>query len=263
MIELKSISKNYGEVDGFIIGCENAASLYTVGQRIKDELGIPILITNDIQEYDLFDSFCGYDGLMMGETVSKQLELDLLGESVWAEEVGYEGSDPISGEIAFTIDAPGHRPTENAADGGREYMTQFSGIVDVGLYDTTADMAKAKEVITDILTANPNLTGFWAFGSTNTRAAGLVIEDLDLVGKVVVTGGDIDSSTLELVQSKAVSSLVGQNQYEQGYLPTKALIEYLVNGTEIPKFMPIEPEIVTLENVESIIEREKAYAEGL
>jgi ABC-type sugar transport system substrate-binding protein len=252
-----------GEVDGFVIGCEDPTAIYTLGERIKDELGIPILITNDFHEYELFDSFCGYDGFAMGELVAKQLEQDLLGKSDWAMAVGYKGSDPIKGKIAFTIDAPGHRPTENAARGGRDYFSKFPGIVDVGLYDTTNDMVKAKEVITDIFTAHPDLAGFHSFGSTTTRAVGLVLEDRGLEGKVAVTGGDIDSSTLEHIQSRTIGSAVGQNQYQQGYQPTKALLEYLVNNKPIPKMIPVELEVVDMNNADEFAAREKAWVEQM
>ncbi len=251
-----------GDIDGFILEAADPTMFFPVMERIQAELGVPVLLTNELYELDLFVSFCGYRAPEMGELVARQMELDLLGESAWAKAVGFEGSDPISGEISFQVDTTGRRSQEEGTKAGQEYLGQFPGIVNLGLRDTTADQSKAMGIIADIFTAHPNLVGIHAFGQTSAIASALVIEDLDLVGKVVIGGTDVGPVTLALVKSLSLSIVIGQNQYDQGYLPVKALVDYLLYDTPIPRFMPTELEIVNIANVDEIIAREEAYLAG-
>jgi len=246
-----------GEMDGLMVqGYPDV--LMPVIQRVKDA-GIPVVLTNELFEHDLYDSFCGADGLAVGALIGKSLELDLLGEGVWAKAVGYEGTGEVEGKIAFLTDFPGAMNLEMRLKGARDYLSQFPGIIDLGVYDGTVDMTKSKEVVTNILTAHPDLAAIISVCAGPTAAAGMILEEMGLSGTVVVAGMDLLPMTLTLVQEEEIASLVGQNPYGQGYLPVKYLCEYLLNDKPMPRWMPTDLEVVTLDNVDFIIEREEAY----
>lgn len=245
-----------GEVDGFVLEAGDPDVLIPVLKRIK-EAGIPMVCTNELYEHDYFDGFCGADGIEIGKMHGKLVEKNLLGEGVWAKAVGYKGTGKVEGKIAYLTDAPGALNIEMRIKGARDYLNQFPGIVDVGLYDATVDIAKGKEVVTNILTAHPDLAAIISPIAPGTTAVGMVVQEMGLTGKVIVAGMTPLPQTLELVKSKAIASLVCQEVYDQGYLPVKHLCEYLLNNKPIPRFMPGGFEIVTLENLDEVLEREQ------
>ena len=117
-------------------------------------------------------------------------------------------------------------------------------------------IGKGQEVITNILTANPDLKAIVNAGSVPTAAAAMAVKERGLKGKVIVIGMDLLPQTLRLVQDGIVAVTVGQNPADQGYLPVKALAEYLINKKPIPKFLPTALEIVDFSNVDKIYQRE-------
>ena len=117
------------------------------------------------------------------------------------------------------------------------------------------------EVCIDILTANPDIVATLAGGGMATAPSAMAVLEMDLVGKVIVVGMDYMPPALDLIKDKVIAALIGQNPYDQGYLPVKALAEYLLYGTPMPKWLPTALEVVTLDNVDEIIEREAALLE--
>ncbi len=263
LLEMIAMIETYlakGEVDGLVVEAGDPASLLPIIRQVK-AAGIPVVLTNELVreaayvKEEVYDGYCGADGSTIGEFHGELVEKNLLGEGVWAKAVGFEGTGVVEGKVAYLTDLPGAMNLETRITGARDYLAQFPGIVDVGLYDGTVDMAKAKEVVTAILTAHPDLAALISVSAPGTTAAGMVIEELDLVGKVIFAGMTPSEPSLELVKSKAIASLVCQDVYAQGYLPVKALVEYLLDGVPIPKWLPGGVSIVTLENVDEVIEK--------
>ena len=247
-----------GEVDGLVLQSNDPATLIPVVKRAV-KAGIPVVLSNELNEREGFDSFCGADGIEIGKLMGKELASNLLGEGVWAKAVGYEGTGEVEGKIAFMTDGPGYLSLEMRLKGARDYLSQFPGIEDLGTYDSTLDQVKAQEAAVNILTANPDLAGFVSVGAMPTVAIGMAVQEMGLTGKVIISGMDLLPQELELVKSHVVASLVGQDQYGQGYIPVQYLSEYLLNNKPLPRFLPTNLEVVNLENIDSIIEREEAY----
>ncbi len=247
-----------GEVDGFVIEVGDPDVLLPIAKRIKDA-GIPMVVTNELYEHDYYDSFCGADGITVGEMIGEQMELSLLGESVWAKAVGYEGTGEVEGKIAFALDTPGALNIEKRITGAKDYLAQFPGIVNVGVYDTTPEFAKGREVMDNILTAHPDLAGLCSVALIGGYGMGMAVKERGLVGEVVIVSMDLHPLTLELVKEGVLASTIGQNPYLQGYLPVEALAKYLLDGTPMPRFMPTNIEVVDLDNIDFIIAREEAY----
>jgi len=241
-----------GEMDGLIVETGNPDGLVPIIKRVKEELGIPVILTNELYDHEAYDSFCGASGIEVGEVIAKEMELNLLGEGDWAKLVGYEGTGEVEGKIAFMLDAPGQLNVEMRVKGARDYLSQFPGIVDLGVYDQTQDIVKRKETVVNVLTAHPDLAGIC--NSAEAVGMGQVIEELGLSGQVILCGMDLVPPTLELIKSGVVASTVDQNPYGQGYLPMKAICEYLLYDTPIPKWLPTDLIAITIENVDEYME---------
>ena len=243
-----------GEVDGFVIEAVDPDQLLPIVKQIT-EAGIPVVLTNELFEHDYYDGFCGSDAAIVGMSLAEQMEEILLGKGVWAEAVGYEGTGEVEGKIAFLNDTPGALNSGMRAYAARAYLAQFPGIVDLGIFATTMELSEATEVCINLLVAHPDLAGFIPVGVGPTTAAGLAVEKMGLAGEVIIIGMDPMPESTQLVKSKVIASQIGQNTYDQGYLPVKAICEYLVNDVPIPKWMPSGLYLVTLENADYVLER--------
>lgn len=247
-------------VDGLVIEATEPANLLPITKRAQD-MGIPVVITNELTtEAKGFNGYCGADPIAVGTLQGKQLEMIMQGKGPWAEKYGYNPGE-VAGKAAFFMDAPGARNIEGRVMGAREYLKKFTGIVDVGKYDSTLSIEKGQEVATNIITANPDLKAIINSGSVPTVAAAMAVRERGLTGKVVVIGMDLLPQTLRLVKDGIIAVSVGQNPYLQGYLPVQAICEYLLNKKPIPEHMATDLELVDLDNVDEIMKREVEFLE--
>jgi len=241
-------------IDGLVLESLDPKTLGPLADQAR-RMGIPVILTNDINEAKGYDAFCGADSIAIGTLMGQLVENAMLGKGPWAQKTGYN-KGKVVGKIAYASDAPGSPMMEKRVVGVKKYLSKFQGIKDIGTYDSTLSVEKGQEVINNILTANPDIAAIVAVGSGPSVAAGMAIKERGLQGKTVVVGMDILPHTLRLVEEGIIAAVIGQNQYNQGYLPVKALCEYLINKRPIPKFMPTALEVVDLSNVKKIKKRE-------
>lgn len=246
-------------VDGLIVEAQDPSSTVAVIQRAK-EAGIPAIVTNDFSRYEVYDSWCGADSYELGRRCGAAMVESLKGESTWAKTVGYEARE-VSGEFAFGIGAPGMLTLENRIKGMRDYMAQYPGVIDLGVWDVGADLSKSKGVWLDVLTAHPDLVGIMATGSPEIGGAALAVKSLGLEGKVVLVGVDVTLTVTGLIKENVISAALDQGLYEQGYYPVEALAKYLLHGTPIPEALPTPLGEVTLDNVAEVEGRLAGYLE--
>lgn len=246
-------------IDGLIVQTADPNQLKPVIEKARAK-GIPVINTNNTQEVEGYDGFCGARGEDIGKLMAETLVQNLKGEGTWAKATGFKGGE-VAGKVAFLVDLPGSTNLETRVKGARDYLKQFPGIKDVGVYDTTASVDKGQEVVNNILTANPDLKAIISVASGSTAAAGLAVKQRGLKGKVIIVGMDLLTQSLELMKEGYIAACIGQNPYMQGYLPVKLIYEYLAYKKPIPKVTPTDLEVVDLKNVDQIMAREKEYLE--
>ena len=245
-------------IDGLVVESIEPASLLPIVRRAQS-MGIPVVVTNDIMpDAPGYDGYCGADALAIGKLQGQQLEQSLLGKSPWAKKFGGKPR-PMAGEVAFVLDAPGAKNLEGRVEGARKYLEKFPKIKDVGKYDGTVSLEKGVEVITNIITAHPDLTAIISAASGTTVAAAMAVRERNLQGKVMVVGMDLLPQELQLIKDGIIQVTIGQNPYLQGYLPVEAICEYLINNKPIKKKMATDLEVVDISNVDEIIAREKSF----
>lgn len=249
-------------IDGLAIQAANPAALKVVLDK-AEEKGIPVICFNNTKVYEGYDGFVGIEPEYVGEFIGETAVKILQGEGAWAKEVGYDGTSKPQGQVAYLHDNPGAYNVEGRVKGMKTVMDQHSGIQDIGTYDVTQQgMAKAKEVVENIITANPNTKLFLSAAAPSTAAAGMIVKEKNLVGKTIVVGMDLLEDTLRLIQEGVIAAAVGQDPYNQGYLPVKLLVENLRDDKPIPKVTSTEPEVVDISNVDDVIKREAEYLEA-
>ncbi len=253
-----------GEMDGLVVEAIPPSALYPIVKRVQDELGIPVVLTNELVEHELYDGICGVDSEAVGELYAEIMISEMLGEGIWAKAVGYEGTGEVEGKIVYLRGDMASRNEGIAIDRTREILSQsqFPGIIDLGQFEGTPDKTIAREVMTNILTANPDLAGMITGECASAIGAAMAAEEMGLTGEIVIIGIDLYPQGLELIQSGQIAAIVDQGVYQQGYLPVEAIAKYLLYDTPIPHWMPTDILTVTIENVDEVIERETGFVRG-
>ena len=236
-------------IDGLVVQSGNAYEMLPVVTKAK-EMGIPVIYTNQLQPIEGYDGFCGVDDFKAGEEMGKQ-----------AERIFNEAGKELEGKVAYLLDVPGSPRMEMRIKGAMDYLSKFPQLQNIGTYDGTITVEKGREVVANLLTAHPDLNLIIAVAASNLPAACLAVQEQNLVGDVVLIGMDLIPMSLQFVKEGVAQAIIGQDPYGQGYLPLKAIYEYLEFNKPIPKQIATEIEVVTKDNVDEIIARENKYLE--
>jgi len=166
------------------------------------------------------------------------------------------------GKVASTNCAPGNAGMAQLGQGLKKAL-QEAGLTLVGPYPIDAtDPAKNLATVEDIVRANPDLVALAPGCGPDTVSAGDVKQRTN--GKFVVVGHDLLSDTLAMIKSGVIDATTGQKPYLQGYLPIMYLYQRTVLGMDKPtlpqNWWNVGLEVVTKQNVDAIIAREKRFA---
>ena len=165
------------------------------------------------------------------------------------------------GKVALTNCAPGLLALDLRVQGAKQGATE-GGLQVVNVYNTNpSDMASELSTVKDIMRANPDLAALMPLCGPDTAAAGLVRKESG--SKQPIVGTDLMYQTLELIKEGHIEGTVGQQPYLQGYLPVMYAYQRAVLAA--PKLnLPggnyfMANEIVTKENVDTFLQREKRF----
>lgn len=141
-------------------------------------------------------------------------------------------------------------PLHNAwADAAIAYLAaKYPDMKPVGeRYGVAENVDDSRKTALDLMAANPNLTGFLAFGSQGPIGAGRAIEERRMVGTVHVIGPFSPGQGRDLVKSGAISGGFMWNPAEAGRVFVtmgKMLVDgaAITEGTDIPGLGVVTPD---------------------
>jgi ribose transport system substrate-binding protein len=183
--------------------------------KAANEAGIPIIT---------FDRW-----VTGGETVTH------VGAS--AMEVGVKAGDALfeflggKGKIAVIEHIPGASTTIDRSKGLEEALKKYPDIEIVARQSATS-RAEAMSVMENILTANPDIKGVYAYNDDNALGASDAIAAAQKQNDVVVTGVGGTEPALEAVKAGKMLATVDIVPAEEGKLVIKTVVDIL-NGKEI------------------------------
>lgn len=142
-------------------------------------------------------------------------------------------------------------PLHNAwADAAIAYLAaKYPDMKPVGeRYGVAENVDDSRKTALDLMAANPNLTGFLAFGSQGPIGAGRAIEERRAVGKIHVIGPFSPGQGRDLVKSGAISGGFMWNPAEAGRVFVtmgKMLVDgtAITDGTDIPGLGVVSPDV--------------------
>ena len=137
------------------------------------------------------------------------------------------------------------------SDGAAAYIAaNFPDMELIQIQYCEGDMTKALAIGSDIITANPDIAGFFTNNETTTIALATVLEEKGLQGKIMHVGFDATLQTAGYLTDGTTTAIVTQVPYNMGYLAVeKALAAY--NGETLEPVYDTGVALVTPDNVNS------------
>jgi len=221
-------------VDGIVLAPSHRDSLVPVVERAQNN-GIPVTIFDSGIGTERYVSYVATDNLQGGSIAAERL----------AEKLGGKGRIAILGVKAGSVS------TDEREEGFQETIkTKYPDIQIVAFQYGDADRSKSLDRAADILTAHPDLNGFFASNESSTVGVVQAIKQKGLAGKVVLVGFDSSPNLIDDLRAGAIDSLVLQNPYKMGYEAVKTMVARL-NGETPPRIVDTGVVLLTKDNLDS------------
>ena len=155
------------------------------------------------------------------------------------------------GEVALITSLPGVGSAEQRAKGFKEEIAiKYPGLKLVA--DKVADgmATTALNIMTDLITANPNLRGVFASNLIMAQGAGQAIAENQLANKIKLVGFDSDDKLVKLLKDGTIAALIVQDPYGMGYEGVKTALA-ASKGEKVPAAVDTGVNTITKENMDS------------
>ncbi|MEP7341316.1 MAG: substrate-binding domain-containing protein [Acidobacteriota bacterium] len=221
-------------VDGIVIAPSHRDSLVPVVERAQRE-GIPVTIFDSGIGSENYVSYVATDNLQGGVMSAERM----------AEKLNGKGKVAVLGLKAGSVS------TDERERGFQDTIKQkYPGIQIVAFQYGEANRATSIDRATDILTAHPEINGFFASNEPSTVGATQATKQKGLAGKIVLVGFDSSPNLIEDLKAGAIDSLIIQNPYRMGYDGVRTLVDKL-NGKTPERRIDTGIKVVTKENLSS------------
>jgi ribose transport system substrate-binding protein len=221
-------------VDGIALAPTHKDALVPIVERAQRE-NIPVAIFDSGIGTENYVSYIATDNHQGGVVAAERL----------AAKLGGKGKVAILGVKAGSVS------TDQREAGFQETIKQkYPGIEIVAFQYGEADRARSLDRATDILTAHPELNGFFASNESSTVGVVQALKQKGLAGKVILVGFDSSPNLIDDLKAGAIDSLVLQNPFKMGYECVKAIVAKL-NGQTPPRVIDTGVKLLTLDNLET------------
>jgi ribose transport system substrate-binding protein len=221
-------------VNGIVLAPTHKDALVPVVERAARE-GIPVTIFDSGIGTENYVSYVATDNKQGGANAAERL----------AQRLGGKGRIAILGVKAGSVS------TDQREQGFQETIKQkYSGIEIVAFQYGESDQAHSLDRATDILTAHPDLNGFFASNESSTVGVVQALKQKGLAGKIVLVGFDSSPNLIEDLKAGNIDSLVLQNPYKMGYEAVKMMVAKL-DGQTPPRTVDTGVSLLTKENLDT------------
>ena len=246
-------AQSESDINGQISILENAVSekpaaiviaptqFKALGQPIDEAAKKAIIIGIDsAADSKAFTSFLATDNVQGGRA----------GADALAAAVAAKYGKP-QGDVALITSIPGVGSLNQRAKGFKEEIAaKYPGLKLVA--DKVADgmAATALNIMTDLITANPNLRGVFASNLIMAQGAGQAIAENKVADKIKLVGFDSDDRLVKLLRNGNIAALIVQDPYRMGYEGVKTALA-ASNGEKVPATVDTGVNVITKENMDS------------
>ncbi|MBE7551695.1 MAG: substrate-binding domain-containing protein [Anaerolineales bacterium] len=125
---------------------------------------------------------------------------------------------------------------------------EFPDVEVVPTQFTGCDPAKALNAATDILTANPDIVGFYSACGPNGLGIAQAVKAAGLQDQVFIITFDPNPEVIPLFEDGTIEAMIAQDPYQMGYQGVKAIDTVISGGTIAEKQTLIPVTIITQDN---------------
>ncbi|MCZ8177886.1 substrate-binding domain-containing protein [Rhizobium sp. CRIBSB] len=153
------------------------------------------------------------------------------------------------GEVAIITSLPGVGSLDQRREGFLDQLkTKYPGIkVTVDKF-ADGQATTGLNIMTDLITANPNLVGVFASNLIMAQGVGQAIAENKLGDKIKVIGFDSDEKTVGFLKEGVLAGLVVQDPYRMGYDGVKTALA-VSKGEKVETFVDTGANLVTQANM--------------
>ncbi|CAK7258534.1 ABC transporter substrate-binding protein [Shinella yambaruensis] len=153
------------------------------------------------------------------------------------------------GEIAIITSLPGVGSLDQRREGFLDQVkTKYPGLTVVADKYADGQATTGLNMMTDLITANPNLVGVFASNLIMAQGVGQAIAENKLGDKIKVIGFDSDEKTVGFLKEGVLAGLVVQDPYRMGYDGVKTALA-VSKGEKVEAFVDTGANLVTQENM--------------
>ncbi len=163
------------------------------------------------------------------------------------------------GDVALITSIAGVGSLDQRAKGFKEQLAaKYPGLKLVA--DKVADgmATTGLNIMTDLITANPNLRGVFASNLIMAQGAGQAIAENKVADKIKLVGFDSDDKLIKLLTDGSIAALVVQDPYRMGYDGIKTALA-ASKGEKVEANVDTGANLITKENMNEPRSQELLY----
>jgi ribose transport system substrate-binding protein len=187
-----------------------------------------------------FTSFLTTDNVQGG-----RIAADGLGEAIKAKYGKAEG------DVALITSIAGVGSLDERAKGFKEELkAKYPDLKLVADKIADGQATTGLNIMTDLITANPNLRGVFASNLIMAQGAGQAIAENKVADKIKLVGFDSDDKLIKLLKDGTIVALVVQDPYRMGYDGVKTALAAF-KGEKVEANVDTGANLITKENMDS------------
>lgn len=223
------------KADAILLAPSDPAALAPVAAKIK-EANIPLILIDSALSTEDYDAFFSTDNEAAGELAGETFAKLVNGRG----KIGIVHAQPSS-TTAIARGKGFERKIKEIAPDIKVVSVQYSD----------GDKARALNIATDIMTANPDLVGFFTSNEGSTIGVARAIEELGKKDSVMLVGFDKSQDTIRALENGTLKATIVQNPYKMGFDGIQAAVDIL-DGKEVSRLTDTGVNVATLENIDII-----------
>ena len=155
------------------------------------------------------------------------------------------------GKVAIITALPGVGSLDQRAKGFKdEIATKYPGLKLAADKVADGQATTALNIMTDLITANPDLRGVFASNLIMAQGAGQAIAENNMQGKMMLVGFDNDEKLVQFLRDGVIAALVVQDPYRMGYDGVKTALA-VSKGQPVATFVDTGVNVITKANMDT------------
>src|SRR5271168_5260182 len=199
----------------------------------------PIIGIDSAADSKAFTSFLTTDNVQGG-----RIAADGLAEGITAKYGKAEG------DVALITSLPGVGSLDQRAKGFKEVLAaKYPGLKLVADKVADGQATTGLNIMTDLITANPNLRGVFASNLIMAQGAGQAVAENKKADTIKLVGFDSDDKLIGFLKDGTIYALVVQDPYRMGYDGVKTALA-VSKGEKVPANVDTGANLITKANMD-------------